>query len=322
MSSHLKKFFPTLFLVFWIFYIYANEEPVNDLYHFNYYLANPAVAGANDCTYAMLGASFNWVGMEDAPMTQLLAVQTRLQHGVGLGGYVFNDRNGYVLQQGLQFTVAYHINLTENKYTFRTEKDRQLSFAVSGKVFNRSFSSDFIPQNPNDPAYFDMSPFSVFNTNAGIYYVSYGFFTGLSAYNLIPMKMWDSSIDNTEPYMPMTFRFLIGNKFNIDAESIEPSIMCKANVNGAIDLDLNLKYAHEFESDNNSAWCLQASYRSSFETNAIYSKKIFAMAGFTLNKFHFGYSFGLDLNRLIYHNYGTHQLMLGYTFCHVKRFCR
>jgi len=323
MSLHCKKFLPILFLLF-RFYVHANEEPVTDLYHFNYYLANPAVAGANDCTYAMFGTSFNWVGMDNAPMTQLLAVQTRLQRGVGLGGYVFNDRNGYMLQQGLQFTTAYHINLTENqKHTLKPEEKRQLSFALSGKVFNRSFSSDFTPQNPNDPVYFNMSPVWAFNTNAGIYYVSYGFFTGFSAYNLLPMKMWDSSVNDTEPYLPMTFRFLIGNKFNTGLEgSIEPSMMCKADVNGVIDLDLNLKYAHEFESGNNSAWWLQASYRNSFETNTIYNKKIFAMTGFTRSKFHFGYSFGLDLNKLRSHNYGTHQLMLGYTFCRVKHFCR
>ena len=348
MVSLLKKLVPIVLLLCWTANSFAYEEPVNDLYYFNYYLANPALAGANDCTYAMLGASFNWTGMDKAPMTQMLSVQSRLPRGVGLGGYIFNDRNGYVYQQGLQLSVAYHINMSKGlRYTLnKVEAERQLSFAISGKLFNRGYSSDFHPE-ANDPAYFDIADFFAFNANVGTYFVSYGFFTGLSVYNLLPMRMWASSVNNIEPYMPVTFQFLIGNAFSFDYEqtnSIEPSLMCKADLNGAIDFDINLKYTRQFVDAPNSAWWLQLAYRSSLETanpnNAgpfqrLYPelfqnskieryqpKKLYVMTGFVLNKFHIGYSFGLDLNELMYHNFGSHQIMLGYTFCHVKRFCR
>ncbi|MFA6780388.1 MAG: type IX secretion system membrane protein PorP/SprF, partial [Paludibacteraceae bacterium] len=73
----------------------AQEEIVYDQYHFNYYLVNPAVAGAERCSHLMLTGKFQWVGMDDAPMTQSLSFRTRVLKNVGLGAYVYNDKNGY-----------------------------------------------------------------------------------------------------------------------------------------------------------------------------------------------------------------------------------
>ncbi|MBO4529927.1 MAG: type IX secretion system membrane protein PorP/SprF, partial [Paludibacteraceae bacterium] len=47
----------------------AQEEIVCNQYHFNYYLVNPAVAGAERCTHLMLTGRFQWMGQEDHPMT-------------------------------------------------------------------------------------------------------------------------------------------------------------------------------------------------------------------------------------------------------------
>ncbi|MBP5455854.1 MAG: type IX secretion system membrane protein PorP/SprF, partial [Paludibacteraceae bacterium] len=51
----------------------AQDEIVYDQYHFNYYLVNPAVAGAERCSHLMLTGKFQWMGMDDAPMTQTLS---------------------------------------------------------------------------------------------------------------------------------------------------------------------------------------------------------------------------------------------------------
>ena len=44
---------------------------------------------------------------------------------MGLGGYIFNDKNGLVSRTGLQLTYAYHIWFDQT----------QLSFGLSGSVF-------------------------------------------------------------------------------------------------------------------------------------------------------------------------------------------
>ncbi|MBP5455806.1 MAG: type IX secretion system membrane protein PorP/SprF, partial [Paludibacteraceae bacterium] len=55
------------------FFLRAQDEIVYDQYHFNYYLVNPAVAGAERCSHLMLTGKFQWMGMDDAPMTQTLS---------------------------------------------------------------------------------------------------------------------------------------------------------------------------------------------------------------------------------------------------------
>ncbi len=324
-TPYLKRIILFIATVFFGFTnVFAQEDPVANQYYFNYYLANPAVAGATDCTYFMFTNSFNWVGLDaDAPMTQTLSFQTRLQNSMGIGAYIFNDRNGYSLQQGAQFTLAYHIDLSDGRRYMRQQvrRDRQLSFGVSGKVFNRGYSSDFNP-DPTNPAYQDMSDSQVFNANVGAYFTSYGFFTGLSAFNLVPTKMSASNVD-LEPIIPLTFELLLGNEFELNhKESLEPSLMYKFSADEAMDLDLNLKYSKEFNKNRDNAWWVQATFRGVLDPNHVQTNKLIGMVGFKLNKFYLAYAYGADLNRLIRYSYATHQIMLGYTFCHVDKFCR
>ena len=78
----------------------AQEELIYSQYHFNYYLVNPALAGAEPCHHFMISNRAQWVGMADAPMTQLLTYRGRVWRNVGIGAYLYNDRNGYSNQAG------------------------------------------------------------------------------------------------------------------------------------------------------------------------------------------------------------------------------
>ncbi|MBO7608350.1 MAG: type IX secretion system membrane protein PorP/SprF, partial [Paludibacteraceae bacterium] len=100
------------------FRAYAQDDIVCDQYHFNYYLVNPAVAGAERCSHLMLTGKFQWTGpeLEDPPMTQTLSFRTRVLKNVGLGVYAYNDKNGNSYRQGGEVTFAYHIPLSENSH--------------------------------------------------------------------------------------------------------------------------------------------------------------------------------------------------------------
>ena len=74
--------------------VHAQDDIVCDQYHFNYYLVNPAVAGAERCSHLMLTGKFQWLGVEDHPMTQTLSFRTRVLKNVGIGVYAYNDKNG------------------------------------------------------------------------------------------------------------------------------------------------------------------------------------------------------------------------------------
>ena len=73
----------------------AQEEIVYNQYHFNYYLANPELAGAEPCSHFMLTNKFQWVGMDEFPMIQTLSFRTRALDRIGIGAFLYNDRNGY-----------------------------------------------------------------------------------------------------------------------------------------------------------------------------------------------------------------------------------
>ncbi|MBP5458146.1 MAG: type IX secretion system membrane protein PorP/SprF, partial [Paludibacteraceae bacterium] len=68
-----NKLFILLLTALSCFSASAQDEIVYDQYHFNYYLVNPAVAGAERCSHLMLTGKFQWMGMDDAPMTQTLS---------------------------------------------------------------------------------------------------------------------------------------------------------------------------------------------------------------------------------------------------------
>ncbi|MBQ0030161.1 MAG: type IX secretion system membrane protein PorP/SprF, partial [Bacteroidales bacterium] len=76
----------------------AQDEIVYDQYQWNYYLVNPAVAGASRCSHILGTFKKQWVGQDDSPMIEMLSFRTRLLKNLGLGAYVYNDKNGYSLR--------------------------------------------------------------------------------------------------------------------------------------------------------------------------------------------------------------------------------
>ena len=115
--------------------LFAQEELIYNQYHYNYYLVNPALAGAEPCSHFMITNRMQWVGMNDFPMTQLASFKTRVWDNVGIGAYLFHDRNGYSNRAGGQVTFAYHIPLSNGRqFSKKKSYDRQLSFGEIGRA--------------------------------------------------------------------------------------------------------------------------------------------------------------------------------------------
>ena len=105
-----------LFLIFTAG-IKAQQLPLYSQYMFNKFLINPAVAGSDGYSSFNLTAREQWIGIDNSPKTHSLSYQTRIlkksyiikstsvkrkifkpstQGRVGVGGFVFDDRNGMV----------------------------------------------------------------------------------------------------------------------------------------------------------------------------------------------------------------------------------
>lgn len=306
----------------------AQEELIYSQYHFNYYLVNPALAGAEPCHHFMISNRAQWVGMADAPMTQLLTYRGRVWRNVGIGAYLYNDRNGYSNQAGGQVTFAYHIPLSNGRrYTQKVSYDRQLSFGVSFKMKYFYINNDLFVEDlsaGSDNAFANTSGWQP-NMNVGVYYKSYGGFLGLSFTNLIPITA-DIYGDKEMP-APLTWFLFGGYTFDLGPRKdkyIEPMAMIKMNQYWETNLDINLKFGQEV-SDMWGYW-VQLSYRHGFnkdlDRNNFQSMVLMPMCGFRIKGFNIGYAFSLDLNNMVTQNGGTHEIMLGYSFCYTKPFCR
>lgn len=313
------KKLPLLFLFFLTLStsIFAQEKVIYDQYHFNYYLINPAVAGADKCSHIMLTTKNEWVGL-DGPTTQSLSYRTRLNvKNIGFGGYIYNDKTPNFQNVGAQATFSYHIPLSDGyRYLKDIKLDRQLSFGVSVKVHQESYES----HNTTDPADISFNEI-VPNANVGVYYIDYGFFAGLSATNLIPFQM--VNYGQQEPTDPFTTFFFTGYGFQINEDSkIEPSINFNYNAYSNKQLELNLKYSNNNEISDVGFWT-QLSYRHNMDEGSGKPISLIPIVGLRLGKVQLAYAFNLTLNELAKdNNYGTHELMFAYSFCVPREFCR
>jgi type IX secretion system PorP/SprF family membrane protein len=275
----------------------------------------------------MLTGRFQWVGLQDAPMTQTLSFRTRVLNNVGIGAYVYNDKNGYSYRQGGELTFAYHVPLTENsRYLMKDRSvERQLSFGLSAKVNHYTFSDElFSFENASDPTVANGGKDKgvYFNANFGIYLLWDDFFAGISATNLIPSKM--AEFGNGEPVPPFLGFGFLGYDINLnDNMAIEPAIMFKMNQDANKQLDVNLKFLQTALPDNEDfSYWLQVSYRHSLDSGNGQALGLSPMGGIRFGGFHLAYAYSLGLTALNRHNSGTHEVMLGYTLCQTKHFCR
>lgn len=299
----------------------AQEYIIYNQYHFHYYLMNPALAGAAECTHFMLTHKQQWIGLDEAPYTTILSFQTRLKGNLGIGAYLYNDRNGYSYQQGGELTLAYHIPLSRgNRYTKSPTLDRQLSFGVSAKFYRYQLDSKVVANaNEYDNENIQRTDGIYPNANFGIFYQSYHFFTGLSVTNLIPVKI--DMFSDDEPIRPFTAMYQIGYDFDAGRDlMLEPSGVFKMDQDARVQFDLGFRAIQHIE-DKDMSWWAGVILKQNFDDGY---KPLVLLPNFTvrIGKFRVGYAVGIDLSKMVNHNYASHEIMIGYSLCRANKFCR
>ena len=82
---------------------------------FNYFAINPAVAGTKN--YSPITFSFRrqWMGINDAPVTQSMMAHTFFGEKSGIGAHVFNDVAGPTRRTGFSATFGHQIQVGRNQ---------------------------------------------------------------------------------------------------------------------------------------------------------------------------------------------------------------
>ena len=289
----------------------AQQNPLISLYSVNKYIINPALAGATGYTNINFTARQMYTGFENAPRSFVFSAQSRLLEDVhilkrlkvqkdpakasrtkniGLGGYIFNDRNGIISRTGMQATYGYHINF-DGKY--------QLSFGLSFTGYQFKIDDDdALVLDPGDPLLTsNKKSFFVPDANAGIYFSGYGFYSGLSITELFgsSIKLGANKFEN---YQALRHFHLIGGyKFAVSKQVfLEPSFLARATIDRA-ELDLTTRVFYQ-----KNYW-LGLTYRT--------NKTLAFMAGFSVQEFFMAYAYDASMGAIQTYGGGSHELMLG-----------
>lgn len=304
-----------LFLMFGSF-AFGQQLPVYSQYLYNKFLVNPSVAGSDGYTSFNLTAREQWIGYYGAPRTFSFSAQTRMlkrsyilknpsarRHiyrpatdgKVGLGGYVFSDKNGLITRTGFQFSYAYHMWL-------RRETQLSLGLAFTGyhyKIDEKQI--DF--EDPNEPWMNNELRRGIFVPDAsfGVYVLNAKYSAGFSADQLFEasLKLGDYAYRNfrldRHYYLFGAYNFELNTLVNL-----EPSFLVMMSEQFKPQADIGLTYI----------------YKQSFWTGLSYrtSKALIANVGVKYQNMFFGYAFDFTLQEIQRITYGTHEITLALKF--------
>jgi len=291
MKSSIKQFVKIFIVLFFANNVLAQQDAQYTQYMYNANVINPAYAGTENFFNITTLHRTQWLGLEGAPVTQAVNLNTTLPNtNFGLGLSVVNDNIGPSSEQLFNIDVSYRV---------RTSRDYTLAFGIKAGVnllnvdFNKldiydSNDIEFIQNIENR-----YSP----NAGVGIYYYSENFYTGLSSPNLLETTHYDSAQQSVASERA-TFYFTGGYVYEPNDDlKIKPAVLSKITGGApiAIDFSLNFLYAERFT--------FGASYRLDSAVSAFLGLQI-------SDTWMFGYSYDFDTNRLAQYQGGSHEVFL------------
>lgn len=278
----------------------------------NIFLIHPSAAGIGNCGKIRFTARNQWSGVEDAPTLQTLTAHQRFGENIGAGIILFNDKNGYHSQQGLELAFAYHIDLSER------DDANQLSFALAFMAVNNKLDeTDFIIEDPEISQIVQSEAY--FNADFSMAYHNVGFFGYFTVKNLLlaTRDLYDSGLEslNLRRYvLNLGYYFGEGRSFQF-----EPSIMGQLIERTSEKfVDFNIKVYKEIS--NAQLW-FAFSYRQGFD-NAISNELQYftPILGLNYKKFMVSYTYTKQTGDILFDDAGYHQITLGFNFgCRLPR---
>jgi type IX secretion system PorP/SprF family membrane protein len=279
----------------------AQQDPLSTMFMTNPFVLNPAIAGTNNYFQVMSSNRFQWVGFADAPITNSLSVfGPMVKYPMGWGGTISYDVAGPISLGTLHGSYAYHYNINED-----------MNIAAGLSVGIMQYKIDFARIDmpvEGDPVMTGAENYYIPDANVGFYFWSPTYHAGLVFRHVLNNRIKISESTNRDssarlkPHIYLTG----GYKYYINREwALEPSLILKKVWPAPFQLDINVRVWYR-----NMIWG-GLSYRS--------QEAVSIMAGYVWDrKIYIGYAYDLVLNPLFQHNFGSHEIMLGYRFNDIK----
>lgn len=269
----------------------------------NVFLIHPSAAGIGTCGKVRLTARKQWQGVENAPELQTLSFHNKFGDKTALGLVMFNDKNGFHSQKGVQGTYAFHIDVG-NGGVFE-----QLSFGLSATaVQNQSDQRTFV----GDPAIQQLiESTSYFNADFSVAYHKAGFSSYFTVKNLL-LSAKNNLNNSLEPLDLRNYIFSSGYYFDYrNIVQLEPSIMLQyKEATGETIADFNIK---AYKNLNKAQLWAALSYRRSFDRKAIENLQYFTpIVGINYNQMMVSYTYTKQLGSIVFSDSSYHQITLGF----------
>jgi type IX secretion system PorP/SprF family membrane protein len=271
---------------------FAQQDSQYTQYMYNTVNVNPAYAGSRETLSVFLLHRNQWVGLDGAPVTNNLSLNTPLgDSNFGLGFSIVNDRIGPTTENAISADLAYFIQVSNNY---------KLSLGMKGTAnfFNLDVNKLNI-YNQNDPQFQNLNSEFTPNVGAGLYLFSDNTYFGISVPNLFETKHFDdNSIAITRE--KMHYYVLAGHVFDIsDNLKFKPAFLSKIVEGAPLQLDITANFLI------NDKFTIGAAYR--------WSAAVSGLVGFQISESWFiGYGYDMETTKLSNYNSGSHEIFLRY----------
>ena len=248
--------------------VVAQQDAQYTQYMFNTMSVNPAYAGSRgQLSIAALYRS-QWVGLEGAPKTQTLNIQSPIRNSkLGYGVSIVNDEIGDGAVQETYFDAVV-------SYTIDVSAEGKLSFGLKagGNLLNLDFSRlrNFDKETvTTDNIENRFSP----NVGVGLYYHAERFYAGLSAPNLLQTEHFDNSQQEAGSVQFLSkerinFYLITGYVFDLNGNlKFKPALLTKV-VGGAplqVDMSANFMFNDRFTFGAAYRWDAAVSVMAGFQ---------------------------------------------------------
>lgn len=208
-----------------IYFIQAQSGLKLTDYYYNPIQYNPAYAGVTDGMYVKGSYLSQWIGFDDAPVTQTLDVQKRFNNKYALGLSLSNDDFGPIKNLNIEGNFALHLMAND-----------EIGFVLGLKAGLNNFTRDYGRLAIFDPTevIFNSENLNALSplVGAGLYVFAKNWFFGIAVPNLIAQKITDDFSRDSFNNIPHVYSSM-GYNFNPNKELLLKTQVLSQIVEGA-----------------------------------------------------------------------------------------
>ncbi len=276
----------------------AQQEVMVSQYMFNGLFLNPAYAGSHGYLSSSLLHRAQWVQMEGAPRTSMLALDGTVMNGkMGLGFSMVHDQIGVSRDLDMAGHYAYHLKIND---------ESRLSFGLrAGLSVYSARLTDLLYWDTSDQVFqSDIKNQAVGKFGFGVYWYDRSAFIGLSVPTIYAAdgKVSTDVGSALDHYFTQHFYLHAGKVWPLnEVFDIKPSVLVKYMPNAPVQADVNCNLLYK-----ERIW-FGAGYRT--------GDAIVAMVEYQVTpQMRIGYAYDMNTSRLRTYNTGSHEIMLGMDF--------